>query len=105
MEKACTFDSRTFDPYLKEANSVIDSVINNALEIHEKYLIETNSSSSKIAEEQELQTRGGNDVAPNIEWLTGKDFTVDAGRSKIDEFIKVKVVLVLYNILNHIKTN
>ena len=90
-------DSIDFDPYVKEANSMVDSVINNALTIHKKYLNNENKQdgegdtppvSEDITESEESSVKVI-DIAPNIQWLPGKDFTIDAGEQKINEFLKV----------------
>ena len=91
-------DVLPIEPYVKEANYLIDTVINNALAIHEEFLnqqnsydVQTNSSPTKenVQMNEQIVTSNGNDIAPNIEWLTGENFTIKAGERKIHEFLRV----------------
>ena len=92
----------SLDPYVKEANSMIDAVINRALAIHEKYLIAENDLNERtnIVPANEHLTmnkhnlKPGENVAPNIEWLTGENFTIESGEKKIDEFLQVEFTLI-----------
>ena len=102
-------DSGKFDMYIKEANAVIDTVINNAIEIHKEYLrtnaneeqkftLHESENSPKQHKESEVsprkQTSGfeeGNKVARDIRWLTAEEFNTKRGKEKIEEFLKVTV--------------
>ncbi|XP_065056601.1 A-kinase anchor protein 14-like [Rhopilema esculentum] len=101
--------STEFDPYIREANILVDAVINNALAINEEYLIGGGSNDKEDPEELRHNAEVGRHNAevdpeekpeeetvhmdttgaiPNIKWLTGKEFTIEAGKNKIDEFLK-----------------
>ena len=98
--------STEFDPYIREANILVDAVINNALTINKEYLIGGGSNNKeeegcinaelKIIDpeekpEEETVHMDPTGAIPNIKWLTGKEFTIEAGKNKIDEFLKVVV--------------
>eukprot|EP00112_Aurelia_sp_Birch-Aquarium-sp1_P010964 Seg2317.5 transcript_id=Seg2317.5/GoldUCD/mRNA.D3Y31 product="hypothetical protein" protein_id=Seg2317.5/GoldUCD/D3Y31 len=103
-------DSGKFDMYIKEANVVIDTVINNAIEIHKEYL-KTNldeeqqfthkePENSPIKKHKEFKVspikkvngfQERNKVARNIRWLTAEEFNTKKGKEKIEEFLKVAV--------------
>ena len=91
----------TFEPYVKEANYLIDAVINSALDIHKEYLNQANTiygqtknnTDENIKMNEQIIRSEGRNIAPNIEWLTGEDFTVESGKRKIDEFLEVKKLL------------
>ena len=102
-------DSGKFDMYIKEANAVIDTVINNAIEIHKEYLRTNITEEQKCTQEPEnspikhhkeseisplKQTNGfeeGNKVARDIRWLTAEEFNTKRGKEQIEEFLKVTV--------------
>ena len=94
-------DILTFEPYVREANYLIDAVINNALEVHKEYLNQqstffgqtNNTTDENIKMNEQINKSEEKNIAPNIEWLTGEDFTVESGERKIDEFLEVKRLL------------
>ena len=101
-------DSGKFDMYIKEANTVIDTVINNAIEIHKEYLRAnaneeqqfTHGESENSSIEQHKDSgispmkkingfEGGDKAGRDIRWLTAQEFNTKRGKEQIEEFLKV----------------
>ena len=80
-------ESRT-DPYVKEAHNIVDDVIFRASYNVQVCLDEVKNEFGKtsIVEEKSVTT---DPAIGNIEWLSAEDFTVDKGKEKIEEFLKV----------------
>ena len=91
-------DVLALEPYMKEANHLVDAVINRALSIHEEHLNRENprhgemnrvQANDSITFDSQASLSKNWKTASDIEWLNAENFTIEAGERKINEFVEV----------------
>ena len=87
-------DVLALEPYMKEANHLVDVVITKALAIHGEHLNRGNSRhgqmNDSIMSDSQASLSKSCKSASDIEWLNAEDFTIEAGERKINEFVEVR---------------
>jgi len=85
-------DVLALEPYMKEANHLVDVVITKALAIHGEHLNRGNSRhgqmNDSIMSDSQASLSKSCKSASDIEWLNAEDFTIEAGERKINEFVE-----------------